>query len=154
MEISSDISSTLDELLGSETLKNAVEQVNRPSISKVSINGNTVIDNTKEKTVSNVKDIDPATATMDDVKKFTLEFTQRYINLQLEIKKIKADIKALKTEYAEQGLGTTAAIRALNTLMRKRKMSSTEQDELETIGEWLANSQEISDGITSLQAKE
>ena len=46
----------------------------------------------------------------NEVKKLTSEYALRYLNLELEMKKIKEDMKALKSEYEEQGLETSVVL--------------------------------------------
>ena len=81
-------------------------------------------------------------------------FGRRYLNLMQERKKIGQDIKALKQEYAEQGLSVNSAVRVLNVIKSEQRRSNTELSELETIRELFLRSKDITDQIAELNAKD
>ena len=89
----------------------------------------------------------------EEVKKLTNEYTIRYIGLQLEMKKIRTDLKALKTEYEEQGLDTSYVNKAFRMLTEERKLSP-KLEELIAYKNVLDSSDEIIDKITELESKD
>lgn len=83
-----------------------------------------------------------------------LEFGNRYMNLMLEKKRLAQDIKALKQEFAEQGVSVNAAARALNLLNSEHKKTKTEIAELEMLKKLFSKSKEILDKIADVNAKD
>jgi uncharacterized protein (UPF0335 family) len=88
----------------------------------------------------------------NEVKKLTSEYALRYLNLELEMKKIKEDMKALKSEYEEQGLETTVVLKALRMYKTDRKLAP-KIDELIAYKDLLAFDDSIVDKIAELEAK-
>ena len=85
-------------------------------------------------------------------KKLTSEYALRYLNLELEMKKIKEDMKALKSEYEEQGLETTVVLKALRMYKTDRKLAP-KIDELIAYKDLLAFDDSIVDKIAELETK-
>ncbi len=83
-----------------------------------------------------------------------LEFGNRYMNLMLEKKRLAQDVKALKQEFAEQGVSVNAAARALNLLNSEHKKTKTEIVELEMLKKLFSKSKEILDKIADVNAKD
>lgn len=88
----------------------------------------------------------------NEVKKLTSEYALRYLNLELEMKKIKEDMKALKSEYEEQGLETSVVLKALRMYKSDRKLAP-KIDELIAYKDLLAFDDNIVDKIAELEAK-
>jgi len=88
----------------------------------------------------------------NEVKKLTSEYALRYLNLELEMKKIKEDMKALKSEYEEQGLETSVVLKALRMYKTDRKLAP-KIDELIAYKDLLAFDDSIVDKIAELEAK-
>lgn len=88
----------------------------------------------------------------NEVKKLTSEYALRYLNLELEMKKIKEDMKALKSEYEEQGLETSVVLKALRMYKTDRKLAP-KIDELIAYKDLLAFDDAIVDKIAELEAK-
>ena len=88
----------------------------------------------------------------NEVKKLTSEYALRYLNLELEMKKIKEDMKALKSEYEEQGLETTVVLKALRMYKTDRKLAP-KIDELIAYKDLLAFDDSIVDKIAELETK-
>ena len=88
----------------------------------------------------------------NEVKKLTSEYALRYLNLELEMKKIKEDMKALKSEYEEQGLETSVVLKALRMYKSDRKLAP-KIDELIAYKDLLAFDDAIVDKIAELEAK-
>lgn len=88
----------------------------------------------------------------NEVKKLTSEYALRYLNLELELKKIKEDMKALKSEYEEQGLETSVVLKALRMYKTDRKLAP-KIDELIAYKDLLAFDDSIVDKIAELEAK-
>lgn len=88
----------------------------------------------------------------NEVKKLTSEYALRYLNLELEMKKIKEDMKALKSEYEEQGLETTVVLKALRMYKSDRKLAP-KIDELIAYKDLLAFDDAIVDKIAELETK-
>lgn len=106
-------------------------------------------------------DFDPETATVhdfdaagvyEDTHKYVIEFTKRYVNLLLEEKRIKEDIKALRQEYEELGVPTKIAIKALNEQKKIKKTGYHEMEEVELYLKWISESTELDDVIAELIA--
>ena len=89
---------------------------------------------------------------VNEVKKLTSEYALRYLNLELEMKKIKEDMKALKSEYEEQGLETTVVLKALRMYKTDRKLAP-KIDELIAYKDLLAFDDSIVDKIAELETK-
>ncbi len=83
-----------------------------------------------------------------------LEFGTRYLNLMLERKKIGEDVKALKQEFAEQGVSVNAAVKVLNSINSEHKRSATELAEIEKLRELFKKSKNIMNQISDLSAKD
>lgn len=88
----------------------------------------------------------------NEVKKLTSEYALRYLNLELELKKIKEDMKALKSEYEEQGLETSVVLKALRMYKTDRKLAP-KIDELIAYKDLLAFDDSIVDKIAELETK-
>ena len=88
----------------------------------------------------------------NEVKKLTSEYALRYLNLELEMKKIKEDMKALKSEYEEQGLETSVVLKALRMYKSDRKLAP-KIDELIAYKDLLAFDDSIVDKIAELEAE-
>ena len=88
----------------------------------------------------------------NEVKKLTSEYALRYLNLELEMKKIKEDMKALKSEYEEQGLETSVVLKALRMYKTDRKLAP-KIDELIAYKDLLAFDDSIVDKIAELKTK-
>ena len=88
----------------------------------------------------------------NEVKKLTSEYALRYLNLELEMKKIKEDMKALKSEYEEQGIETTVVLKALRMYKTDRKLAP-KIDELIAYKDLLAFDDSIVDKIAELETK-
>ena len=88
----------------------------------------------------------------NEVKKLTSEYALRYLNLELEMKKIKEDMKALQSEYEEQGLETTVVLKALRMYKTDRKLAP-KIDELIAYKDLLAFDDSIVDKIAELETK-
>lgn len=88
----------------------------------------------------------------NEVKKLTSEYALRYLNLELELKKIKEDMKALKNEYEEQGLETSVVLKALRMYKTDRKLAP-KIDELIAYKDLLAFDDSIVDKIAELETK-
>ena len=88
----------------------------------------------------------------NEVKKLTSEYALRYLNLELEMKKIKEDMKALKSEYEEQGLETSVVLKALRMYKTDRKLAP-KIDELIAYKDLLAFDDSIVDKIAELETK-
>ena len=92
--------------------------------------------------------------TTDEAKKNIETFTERWINLLLDKKKIDADIKELKNEYKEEGVPVQIVCSTLNRIKALKKKSDSQIFEEETIQTWLGESKVIDDKIGELIAKD
>lgn len=88
-----------------------------------------------------------------ETKDNVVKFAQRYANLMVEQKSIKADMKALCQEYEELGVPTKIAIKALNEQKKLKKSGQHEIDEVQLYMEWLAQSVELDNIIAELVSK-
>lgn len=89
----------------------------------------------------------------EEVTKLTTEYVLRYIELELEMKKIKLDMKALKSEYDEQGLNTAHVIKAYKMYRADYKLG----DKLNVLDAYkivIAGNDAIGDKIAELNATE
>lgn len=82
------------------------------------------------------------------------DFALRYINLMLQIKKIKQDIKALRQEFGEQGLDTAVVIRAIKQIQQEKKREMNEITNQELMVSFLSKDKEFDDALTELMAKD
>ena len=92
-------------------------------------------------------------AANDEVRDMVIEFVKRYIRLQLEIKKIKEDIKALKKEFSEQGIPMKICTTAYNMVRKELKDNEGYYEEVAVYKEWMFSSKDVTDLITELDAK-
>lgn len=91
---------------------------------------------------------------MEDAdKSLIIDFAKRYLNLEIAKKQIALDVKALKTEFSEQGLNCTRVLKALKKIMKDAKMSENEKSGLEIIEDLLSSNKEVTDGIADVQTK-
>lgn len=92
---------------------------------------------------------------MDDSdKKLVIEFAKRYLNLEIAKKQIGLDMKALKSEFAEQGLNCSRTLKALKKIMKDSKTTESEKSALEIIEDVLATDKGVTDSIADVQAKD
>lgn len=78
------------------------------------------------------------------------DFAIRLLNLEKQKKTIQEDIKALKTEFKEEGVPVQIVSRVINQLKREKKKSEGELHEEIIIKEWLQQSTEVDDNIGDL----
>lgn len=88
----------------------------------------------------------------EECKKLSREYILRYIAIELEQKKLREDLKNLKSEYEEQGLQTSYVVKAYKMLRAERKLSSKLDDLLAYKG-FIETTEEISDKIAELESK-
>lgn|SRR5574344_1478129 len=88
-----------------------------------------------------------------ETRKMAVDFMDRYLNLQLEIKRVKEDIKALRREFEEQGIPTRICIKAINDLRKELKDTDGLMEETQTFKSWFGKSAIISNKVTELDAK-
>lgn len=88
-----------------------------------------------------------------EIEELTINFAERYINLQLQKKNLNEDIKNLKKEFEEQGLPTRQVIKAIDRIKKELKDGSEIEEEISTFREMLFTKQSIQDGLTELLAK-
>lgn len=81
------------------------------------------------------------------------DFINRYANLQLEKKRILADVKELKKEFDEQGLPTGQVIKAFNAMSKELRDGQDAITELEIFKDFLYQNKIVHDIITQLIAK-
>lgn len=81
------------------------------------------------------------------------DFINRYANLQLEKKRILADVKELKKEFDEQGLPTGQVIKAFNAMSKELRDGQDAITELEIFKDFLYQNKTVHDIITQLIAK-
>jgi uncharacterized protein (UPF0335 family) len=91
--------------------------------------------------------------TTEEARKNVLEFSKRWLRLQLDKKVIDVDIKALKEEFKENGVPVAIVQSSLNLMKADKKRSEAELFEREKIREWLDVDTEISDTVTEWGAK-
>lgn len=87
---------------------------------------------------------------MVETKESVLQFTTRYLNLQLEQKRIKEDIKVLRQEFEEQGIPTKVVVRAINEHKKIKKNGGHELQEMEMYMGWIAGDTKIDDLFVDL----
>lgn len=92
-------------------------------------------------------------ALTDEVQKLTTEYIQRFANLELDVKKIRQDMKELKTEYDEQGLPTAMVIKAYRMMRNEHKLKA-KLDELNAFKSCIADCDNIVDLVAQLDTKE
>lgn len=112
-----------------------------------------------EKEAEKYKELDPRFVFEHDfyhggMQSLLKEFALRYINLMLQIKKIKQDIKALRQEFAEQGLDTAVVIRAIKQIQQEKKREMNEITNQQLMVDYLSKDKEFDDALTELMAKE
>jgi len=83
-----------------------------------------------------------------------IDFAVRYLELQRQKKVIDVDIKALKQEYAEQGIAYQNTLKALTSLQKHKKMSDNVRFEVEAIESTLEQSKKVQDALESLSKVE
>lgn len=79
-----------------------------------------------------------------------IDFAVRYLELQRQKKIVDVDIKALKQEYAEQGIAYQNTLKALTSLQKHKKMSDNVRFEVEAIESTLEQSKKVQDALESL----
>jgi uncharacterized protein (UPF0335 family) len=84
----------------------------------------------------------------------TLDFAKALLALELEIKEIKNDQKAIKTEAKDNGVSVSKVTKALNILKAAMKANDQELLELETIENVLGNDVDIKTQISELIRKD
>lgn len=89
----------------------------------------------------------------NETKELALKFINRYLNLMLQKKTIAQDVKALKSEFEEQGVPTALCIKASNTFKAEDKMGENLVSEIDTFKTWFSENKEVCDKVTSLNAK-
>lgn len=89
-----------------------------------------------------------------DLKALLKNFALRYINLMLQIKKIKQDIRVLRQEFAMQGLDTAVVIRAIKQIQQEKKREMNEITNQQLMVDYLSSDKDFDDALTELMAKE
>lgn len=80
-------------------------------------------------------------------------FAERFLNLEKQKKTLQEDIKALRDEFDQEGVPTQVVVRCINSIKKLKRKTDSEIYEEESIQEWLAGNQSISDSISDLIAK-
>ena len=88
-----------------------------------------------------------------ETKDLYLQFGTRYLNLMQERKRIGEDVKALKQEFAEQGISVNTSVKVLNLINSEQKRSAVELDEIKKLRELFKSEKNIMDQISDLSAK-
>jgi uncharacterized protein (UPF0335 family) len=91
--------------------------------------------------------------TTEEARKNVLEFSNRWLRLQLDKKVIDVDIKALKEEFKENGVPVSIVQSSLNVMKADKKRTEAELFEREKIREWLDVDTAICDQVTEWGAK-
>ena len=90
----------------------------------------------------------------EQAKETIEQFTKRYANLMQQKKELEADIKALKTEYKEEGVPVGIVTKVFNKIKANKKKTDSQLFEEEMIQEWLETNTEIDDAIGRLNASD
>jgi uncharacterized protein (UPF0335 family) len=98
-------------------------------------------------------EINAGLASSADAKDNVNAFAVRLLNLMNAKKQIDADIKALKTEFSEQGCAVGVVQKSLQNIMKNKKMTESQIFELETIQSWLEQNKEVDDSIVEYLSK-
>ena len=85
--------------------------------------------------------------------KMTLDFAKQILALEVEIKRIKDDIKEIKKEAKDEGVAVNKVIRVLNQLKRVMKTNQADLNEMEEISLVLENDVDIKTQIAELIRK-
>lgn len=88
-----------------------------------------------------------------ETKDLYLQFGTRYLNLMQERKRIGEDVKALKQEFAEQGISVNTSVKVLNLINSEQKRTAVELDEIKKLRELFKGEKNIMDQISDLSAK-
>lgn len=80
-------------------------------------------------------------------------YAKRYLNLLTEKKGIDEDIKALKSEFKEEGVPVGIVTSVINKIKAQKKKTDSEKFEEDTIQKWLEENHDIDNEIGSLIAK-
>lgn len=111
-------------------------------------------ENHEDTTAQNTEEINVNTVfETNETKELALKFINRYLNLMLQKKTIAQDVKALKSEFEEQGVPTALCIKASNTFKAEDKMGENLVSEIDTFKTWFSENKEVCDKVTSLNAK-
>lgn len=111
-------------------------------------------ENHEDTTTQNAEEINVNTVfETNETKELALKFINRYLNLMLQKKTIAQDVKALKSEFEEQGVPTALCIKASNTFKAEDKMGENLVSEIDTFKTWFSENKEVCDKVTSLNAK-
>ena len=108
----------------------------------------------KEETPTPVYEEDNSDYIMSkETKDLYLQFGTRYLNLMQERKRIGEDVKALKQEFAEQGISVNTSVKVLNLINSEQKRTAVELDEIKKLRELFKGEKNIMDQISDLSAK-
>lgn len=88
----------------------------------------------------------PQEQTRDNI----ITFTKRYLDIESRKDVLKTDSKALKEEFAMEGVPTSIVIRCINNIKRNKKKTDSELFEEDAIMTWLSENKDIDDLITSM----
>lgn len=86
----------------------------------------------------------------DTVKNNIQAFAERFLNLEKQKEDLKADVKALKDEFNQEGVPTSVVIQCINQIKRNKKKTDSEIFEEDSIREWLLQDKNINDSISDL----
>jgi hypothetical protein len=86
-----------------------------------------------------------------DTKTLIIQFVVRYLHLVEQKKAVDHDIKELKQEFSELGIAHSMTLKALANVQKRKKMSYSQRDELDSIQAILEQSREVSDALEALE---
>jgi len=85
--------------------------------------------------------------------KVTVEFVKQYLQIELDIKELKDQIKIFKDEAKANGVNVPYTIKMINALKKEYKTSAEEVQETETIKGILENDVDVKSLILRLTEK-
>lgn len=89
----------------------------------------------------------------ENLKQLFAEYFEKYLNIQVEIRKLKEKEKLLNTEYKEYGLKISKVKAAAKEYMRRALMSEDEKEAEQVIFNWVNTNERLRDNLKQLLLK-
>jgi uncharacterized protein (UPF0335 family) len=89
----------------------------------------------------------------EQAREGVIKYTKRYVELLKQKKTIDQDIKALKQEFAEEGVPAGVVSSLISKIKADLKKSDAEKFELDTMRDWIESVTEIVEDLQELNAK-
>ena len=82
-----------------------------------------------------------------NVQTLAVDFCKKVLAIQSQKKALDAEIKDIKQRYSEMGVAVTVVLKALANVQKRKKLSASQADELDTLEELLEKDAEINSAI-------